>query len=133
MQIDKYKNENEQLKKDLENSNNNFDKLNSLKNEKCEYTQTFLYLGDYKYSATVPTHKFIIVDKFQMSSPMILEIDTEKFNVDFKLNHNYEITFVGGISDNNLNKPTIKSIRETDKQGLGQVQESCDILKKFIN
>lgn len=132
-QFDKQKLENEQLKESVENVNNKLDKLNSLKDETCEYTQTFSYLGDYKYTATVPKYKFIVVDRFQEFNPIILEIDIEKFDIDFKLGHNYEITFVGHITDSDLKTPTIKEIKETDKIGLGQVQESCGILKKFNN
>lgn len=123
-QVDKTVSENDELKKAIESSN---DKLNSLKNKTCEYTKTFLYLGDYKYTATVPTHKFIIVDQFQMFSPIILEIDTEQFDIEFKEKHNYEITFVGGISDSAFRRATIKEIKETDRIGLNQIQESCKI------
>lgn len=132
-QITKQKEENEQLKKDVESANKQLDDLNSLKDETCEYTQTFSYLGDYKYTSTVPNHKFIVVDRFQENSPIILEIDTKKFDIDFKLNRSYEITFVGSLNDDNLKKTTIKTIKETDKVGLGQVQETCGILKRFNN
>ena len=123
--LNKYIDENKNLKNDIENSN---EKLNSYKNKTCEYTQTFFYLGDYKYTANVPKHKFIIVDRSQEFSPQILEINMEEFDLNFKYNHNYEITFTESINKSSHDKPIIKEIKETDKVGLDQIQETC----KFI-
>lgn len=124
--LNKYIDENKNLQNDIKTSN---EKLNSYKNKTCEYTRTFLYLGDYKYTADVPTHKFIIVDRFQEHSPQILEINTEEFDIDFKPRHNYEITFSESINNSSYDKPTIKEIKETDKVGLDQIQEGCNFIE----
>lgn len=121
-----YINQNEELEEKVQNMQ---EKVDYSKNRMCEYTQTFYYLGDYDYIGNVPTSRFIIVDSFQSFSPIILEIDTSKFDIDFKYNQNYEITFVTKIKDGISEKPSITNIVETDKKGLNQIQESCLIIE----
>ena len=117
----------EELKSYMSKNNEQEEEIELLKakeeNEYCEYTQTFFYLGDYEYQADVPINKFIIMDKFQEHEPRIFTINTEKFNIDFKYKHNYEITFA--VNNNDYDKAYIINIVETDKLGLDQVQETC--------
>ena len=116
---------NESLEEEIKTTN---EKLDNFQNWTCEYTQTFFYVGNYEYTANVPTHKFIVVDKFQEFSPIILEINTSEFDINFEKGKKYEITFQDSSNNKiSYDKPVITSIVETDKLGFDQVQESCRI------
>ena len=93
----------------------------------CTYTQTFLYIEDYAYQGDVEGEKFIIVDQFQVHSPMILKIQTEKFPISFEKGNAYEFTFYSSIQQGIEYKKTIQKIEVTDKVGLEQTQETCRI------
>lgn len=121
-----YTDKNTKLEETVQNMQ---EELDYSKNRKCEYTKTFYYLGDYDYVGHIPTTRFIIVDRFQTASPIILAIDTSKFDIEFKYKQNYEITFVTNIKDGISEMGTITKIVETDKQGLDQIQESCLIIE----
>lgn len=106
---------------DLNSKNNNSAEIQE--NYNCIYTQTFYIVGDYSYKGTVPTDKFIVVDKYQNLYPQIIKYNKDKFS--FEKGKTYEITFESLVSDGKEIKRSIKEISLTDKQGMEQKQESC--------
>ena len=105
--------------KTLEEENNKF------KSKDCRYTETYFFVDYYDYQGTVPTDKYIIVDKFQAQEPIIIRYNSSKFNINFEKGKNYEFTFTSIISNGVEDKKTVVDIKPTEKLGLEQIQESC--------
>lgn len=105
-----------------EKSNKQNDKISS-----CTYTKTYYFIDYLDFEGDIPTDKYIIVDKFQTNEPQIIKYDSSKFNIDFEKNTNYEFTFTSGVLDGKEFKKTVTNINKTDKLGLDQIQEECEV------
>ena len=107
----------------------------------CQFTVTYriVNLLD-NYIAEVPEYSSIVVDKFQMHDPIAFRIPT-KLKANLEINKYYEFTYhitgTGKIEDiydvnnhiyinhlNNGNLSVTLSIKETNKNGLEQIQEN---------
>lgn len=87
----------------------------------CKFTKTFkvLYIFD-NWEADLD-YTFIVVDQFQGFSPFTLRIKKEYIK-NLKLNNYYEFSVNG---DDDFNSYKILGIKETNKVGFEQIQESC--------
>lgn len=107
----------------------------------CEFTITYriVDLLD-NYITEVPEYSYIVVDKFQQLNPITHYIPTE-LKENLELNKYYEFTYhirgTGNIENiydviNNINNSNTSannynvtlSIKETDKEGLNQIQQN---------
>jgi hypothetical protein len=103
-------------------------KDNESNNKKCTFTKTLRVIDILDYEGTVPEEKFVLVDSFQSFNPFVLKLD---INDNVKEELYYEFTFKGNKdmytnNDPSLNNFNILSIKETNKEGLLQIQEVCE-------
>jgi hypothetical protein len=102
-------------------------KDNELNNKECTFTKTLKIVDILDYDGAVPDDIFILVDYFQSFNPFVLKIS---INNEVKEGLYYEFTFKGNKdkytnNDSSLSKFKILSIKETNKEGLSQIQEEC--------
>jgi hypothetical protein len=95
--------------------------------EECMFTKTLRVVDVLDYEGAVPEDKFVLVDFFQSFNPFVLRLN---INDNVKEGLYYEFTFKGNKdmytnNDASLNNFKILSIKETDKEGLSQIQEAC--------
>ena len=142
-EIKELKSNNQITDNDIVNNDNNNDNEEEQIELDCSFTRTYkiVNLLD-EYIAAVPEVSYVIVDQFQMFSAISHKIPT-KLKENLKVGQNYEFTYhikgkmdstkelddddiIGMIvekhSDNDNLTVTLK-IKETDKTGLGQIQE----------
>ena len=137
-------NKKEEIKSDGGNSSTIVDELNlkiktleeensKLKSKDCRYTETYFFVDYYDYQGTVPTDKYIIVDKFQAQEPIIIKYNSSEFNIDFEKGKNYEFTFTSTIKNGVEGRKIIVDIKPTDKIAFDQIQESCNYHENVVN
>lgn len=124
---------NKNLKKEIENLNEQLNEKNNIKeniNEEiknCTYTKTYYFIDYLDFIGTVPTDKYIIVDKFQTQEPEIIKYNSSNFDIELEKNAYYEITFSSVISDGKEFKKMVTNIVKTDKIGFEQIQQNCEV------
>ena len=131
--IDKCKVENKNLKNEINNDtiNNDENILNNVNQglKTCTYMETYEFVDYYEKNDRI----FIIVDHVKAlsknNSPLVLELDKDKFKKDFIKNQSYEITLEKsvGYKGNAIMHENIDIIKiePTDKTGMEQINEFC--------
>lgn len=123
----KLKNENSKLQEQLNKENSNISNDKKEEINTCTYTKTYRFIEYYDFQGEVPTAKFIVVDQFQIHSPIIIEYNSSNFNIDFEKNSYYEFTFTSLVNDYGESKKNVTNIVKTDKTGIDQINESCKV------
>lgn len=121
-EISNLKKQNEQLQNKLSET---YKKLDSTSNRTCKYTRTYRFIENYDYNGENELSRFIIVDQYQNSKPVILEYYSGLINFELVKDNYYEITFNSSVINGIQVGYEIISIVHTDKIGIEQIQEEC--------
>lgn len=97
-------------------------KDNNVENKKCTFTKTFNVIDTFYYNDGVKNYKYAIVDRFQSNELNVIKITINDSIVE--KGKNYEITFESTTDD--ISSAEVKEIKLTNKEGLDQIQESCN-------
>ena len=90
----------------------------------CNFTKTYNIVEILNYVGNAGEERYIIVDAFQDKLPLILKLADS--NLIVEIGKSYEITFNSNSKfSDDISKASIVNIIETDKNGMEQIQETC--------
>ncbi|MFA5603629.1 MAG: hypothetical protein WDA12_02090 [Bacilli bacterium] len=118
-------NENAKLTEELSN-----EELDSTVSGDCAFTRTYNVVDIMKYQTSDNDSKFIILDQFQSVEPFVVNLKNDQAAILTK-GDNFEFSFSGEKKyhkseyTNLFKNFKLDNIKQTDKIGLDQVQDSC--------
>lgn len=95
--------------------------------EKREYIKTYNIIEKLDLSDETGKYNYYVIKEFQVDEPIVIKVDNK---YDLEQGKNYEIVFYGVKIDGKtysqseiIDNFEIKDIKQTDKTGLGQIQD----------